>query len=95
MLCSIEPSPCPGLRVTNNIVAGINMLGMTGPAHDCDKPNTNFVNNVVHSITGGGSGTGMVVYPDSSKPSQSKCYEVSFNAAYKCTDAGVFTNFAS
>lgn len=95
LLCSIVPSGCPGLRVTNNIVAGTIMIGITGPAHDCDKPNTNFVNNVAHSISGGGSGNGLIVYPDSSKPSQRTCYEVSNNAAYKCSDAGVFSNFAS
>jgi hypothetical protein len=35
------------------------------------------------------------VYPDPSKASHKECYEVSNNAAYKCTDAGIFTNFES
>lgn len=37
----------------------------------------------------------MTVYPDPSKPAHKQCYEVSNNAAYKCADAGVLTNFPS
>jgi len=39
------------------------------------------------------SGNGFIVYPDPSKPSHKTCYEVSGHAAYKCADAGVFSNF--
>lgn len=94
LFCSLTyPSQCPGLRITNNICAGTTQQAFTGPGHDCDKPNTNFVNNVAHSINGGFSGNGFVVYPDPSKPEHKKCFEVSGNAAYKCADAGIFTNF--
>jgi hypothetical protein len=96
LFCSLTyPSPCPGIRITNNICAGTVQQAFTGPAHDCNKKNTNFYNNVAHSISGGFSGNGFVVYPDPSKPAHKNCFEVSNNAAYKCADAGVFTNFPS
>jgi len=77
LFCSLTyPSTCPGLRITNNIAAGTTMIGFTGPAHSCNKPNTNFVNNVAHSIAGV-SGNGFLVYPDPSKSDHEKCYEVS------------------
>jgi len=94
LFCSLTyPSPCPGLTITNNIAAGTVQQGFTGPAHDCEKKNINFHSNVAHSISGGFSGNGFIVYPDPSKPQHKECYEVSNNAAYKCTDAGIFTNF--
>lgn len=94
LFCSLTyPAPCPGIRITNNIAAGTVQQAFTGPAHDCDKKNTNFYGNVAHSISGGFSGNGFIVYPDPSKPGHKDCYEVSNNAAYKCADAGVFTNF--
>lgn len=96
LFCSLTyPSTCPGIRITNNICAGTVQQAFTGPAHDCDSKNTNFHSNVAHSINGGFSGNGFVVYPDPSKPGHKDCYEVSNNAAYKCEDAGVFTNFPS
>lgn len=94
LFCSITyPSPCPGIRITNNICAGTVQQAFTGPAHNCDSKNTNFYGNVAHSINGGFSGNGFVVYPDPSNPKHKECYEVSNNAAYKVADAGVFTNF--
>jgi len=51
--------------------------------------------NVAHSVSGGFSGNGLIVYPDPSKQGHKECYEVSNNAAYKCADAGIFTNFPS
>jgi len=96
LFCSLEyPSACPGIRITNNICAGTVQQAFTGPAHDCGKKNSNFFGNVAHSISGGLSGNGFVVYPDPSKPAHKDCYEVSQNAAYKCADAGIFTNFPS
>jgi hypothetical protein len=96
LFCSLTyPSPCPGIRITNNICAGSVQQCFTGPAHDCDKKNTNFHSNVAHSVNEGFSGNGFVAYPDPSKVGHKECYEVSNNAAYKCADAGVFTNFAS
>jgi len=95
LFCSLSyPSSCPGLKITNNIAAGTTMIGFTGPGHDCDKENTNFYNNVAHSIAGA-SGNGLIVYPDPSKPAHAECYEVSNNAAYKCMDAGILSNFPS
>jgi hypothetical protein len=85
LFCSLTyPSPCPGIRITNNICASTVQQAFTGPAHDCNKANTNFFNNVAHSISGGFSGNGFIVYPDPSKPAHKECYEVSQNAAYKC-----------
>lgn len=96
LFCSLTyPNPCPGLRITNNIAAGTVQQAFTGPAHDCNTTNTNFFGNVAHSISGGFSGNGFVVYPDPSKPTHKDCYQVSNNTAYKCADAGVFTNFPS
>jgi hypothetical protein len=96
LFCSLTyPSPCPGIRITNNICAGTVQQAFTGPAHKCDSKNTNFYGNVAHSINGGFSGNGFVVYPDPSVPEHKECYEVSNNAAYKVADAGVFTNFPS
>jgi hypothetical protein len=94
LFCSLTyPSPCPGLRVTNNICAGSVQQCFTGPAHDCGKKNTNFFNNVAHSVSGGLGGVGIIVYQDKTKPSQKECFEVSNNAAYKCDDVGIFSNF--
>jgi hypothetical protein len=96
LFCSLTyPSPCPGIRITNNICAGSVQQCFTGPAHDCNKKNTNFYNNVAHSSNEGFSGNGFVVYPDPTKPAHKECYEVSNNAAYKVDDAGIFTNFGA
>lgn len=54
-----------------------------------------YVNNVAHSVSGGGSGNGFIFYPDPAVPEHKECYEVSGNAAYKVADAGVLTNFGS
>lgn len=67
LFCSLTyPSPCPGIRISNNIVAGVPLIGFTGPAHDCGAKNTNFFGNVAHTISKF-SGTGMVIYPDPSR----------------------------
>lgn len=97
LFCSLTyPSPCPGIRIIDNICAGTVQQCFTLPAHDCDKTNTNTFGNVAHSVSGGFSGNGFVVYPDPSKTShKDTCYEVSGHKAYKCADAGVFTNFPS
>lgn len=96
LFCSLTyPSQCPGIKVTNNICAGAVQQCFNGPAHECNKRNTNFVNNVAHSVSGGKSGNGFIFYPDPSVPEQKDCFEVSGNAAYKCADAGIFTNFPS
>ena len=93
-MCSVTyPSPCPGLMISNNIAAGTVQQGFTGPGHDCDSENRNFFNNVAHSISGGLSGNGFIVYPDPSKPEHSNCYETSNNAVYKVSDAGILANF--
>lgn len=39
LFCTLNPSNCPGLRITNNIVAGSVFVGFTAPAHDCDASN--------------------------------------------------------
>lgn len=94
LFCSLTyPSPCPGIRITNNICAGTTQQAFTGPGHSCGSKNTNFFGNVAHSINGGFSGNGFIVYPDPSKPDHADCYEVSGHAAYKVADAGVFANF--
>lgn len=94
LFCSLTyNSPCPGLKISNNICAGTVQQAFTGPGHDCDSDNTNFFNNVAHSISGGFSGNGFIVYPDPSKSDHKECYEVSNNAAYKCADAGILANF--
>jgi hypothetical protein len=81
------------LKISNNIAAGMVQIGISGPAHKCGSTNKNFFNNVAHSISDGCSGNGLLVYPDPSDPSQKECFEIDSNAAYKCTDAGVFANF--
>jgi hypothetical protein len=52
LFCSLHyPAPCPGLRITNNIVAGSVFVGFTAPAHDCNLNDPwVFRNNVAHSI---------------------------------------------
>lgn len=95
LFCSLNyPSPCPGLRITNNIVAGSIFVGFTAPAHQCgNKDQVSFANNVAHSISGGKNGDAALVYKDPSDPEQNNCYEVSDFASYMCTDAGVLSSW--
>lgn len=100
LFCSLTyNTPCPGMRIKNNICAGAVQQCFTGPAHDCNAEANNvainFRDNVAHSVSGGFSGNGFVVYPDPDNTAHKDCYEVSHQAAYKCDDAGVFTNFPS
>jgi hypothetical protein len=48
---------------------------------------------VAHSVSDGFSGNGFTVYPDPSNVKHKECFEVSNNAAYKCADAGILSNF--
>jgi hypothetical protein len=36
LFCSLSGDACPGLRITNNIAAGMIFIGFTAPAHDCN-----------------------------------------------------------
>jgi hypothetical protein len=45
-------TPCPGIEVTDNIVAGVVSLGFSAPGHECGASETQktFRGNVAHSI---------------------------------------------
>jgi len=67
LICSLSfPTPCPNMRITNNIVAGSVFSGFHVPGHNCGKSNTAFKDNVAHSVSGGGNGMGAMIYPDKS-----------------------------
>jgi hypothetical protein len=59
-------TPCPGIEVTGNIVAGVISTGYTAPGHECGKSETQktFRDNVAHSIEGQKNGMGLLSYPD-------------------------------
>jgi hypothetical protein len=84
LFCSLTyNTPCPNMRIKNNVCAGTVQQCFTGPANDCNAETSNppveinFRDNVAHSVSGGFSGNGFVVYPDPSKTSHKDCYEVS------------------
>jgi len=60
--------------------------------HACNSasPNT-FAYNVAHSIDGNLDGTGAFIYPDPADSAQSTCFEGADFAAYKCSQAGVYS----
>jgi len=97
LFCSLTfPSACPGMTVTNNIVAGSVFAGFMTSAANCgDNAQVKFRNNVAHSISGGSNGVGAVIWADPSVPEQKECFEVSHFASYKCTDAGILSNSVS
>jgi len=62
--------------------------------HDCGVASpTTFSYNVAHSVQGNLDGTGAFVYPDKASPKQTTCFEAANFAAYKCSEAGIFSSF--
>jgi len=90
------PNQNLGVRVTNNIIAGSIFVGFATNGHDCNIPNPQvFRDNIAHSISGGSSGAGALIFPDPSKPEHKICWEVSRFAAYKCEGPGIWSMYYS
>jgi len=78
----VSRDPCVGVSVTNNIVAGTDLIGILGPGHEChEDDDTTFRDNVIHSV----KGMGAIVFPLSEVEAHETCFEGDGNAVYKCT----------
>jgi hypothetical protein len=86
-------SNCRDISLTNSIAAGCHFAGFVSPGHDCDgsEDQTNFRNNVAHSV----EGSGAHIFPNPRRSAHSSCYEGSHFAAYKNTQVGLGTHFVS
>ena len=89
VICSYDEGEiCSQVRVTNNLVAGAYFYGYTAPGHDCgDYVNSNFRNNIAHSI----HGPGVNFFANPSSANSGTCFEGSYFTAYKCTEDGAVT----
>lgn len=92
-------TPCPGIKVTDNIVAGVVSIGYTAPGHECGASaiQETFRGNVAHSINANRfeNGMGLVSYPDPTSANGRKCYETSHFAGYKCAEMAIFASFVT
>lgn len=77
-----EPdTACEAVSVQNSIASGCLFAGFIAPGHTCGEAETqtNFKNNVAHSIAGHGGR----IYPDPSIAAHADtCYEGSYFSAY-------------
>ena len=85
-----ESMPPCSYTFTNNIAIGSSYSGFASYGHTCGLAQPNqFRGNVAHS----NSGTGAVIFPDPSDPTQSTCMEASYFYAYKNQEDGAVSIF--
>jgi hypothetical protein len=86
-------SSCQDVSITNSIAAGCHYVGFTSPGHNCEASDTqsNFRNNVAHSV----EGSGAHIFPNPALSSHSTCYEGSHFAAYKNYENGLGNFFST
>lgn len=87
-MCGDKFSKCDNLKARRNIIAGIPWAGFTGPAVACDSENTDFADNVAHSIGNKYGGYGAIIFADKHDSKQATCMKAQGMFAYK-TKMGV------